>query len=349
LPSKLTGVHFQILIPSRKPGQALSVPAIIQLRNNRMKFTVCVPTMNAQNTWDEFSRALRSQTARPEEVLVIDSESEDLTAEKAERDGFRVVRIARHEFRHGATRQLAAESAAKCDVLVFLTQDALLASPDAISTLLRAFEDPLVGAAYGRQLPRKQATPIEAHARLFNYPAESCLRTHDQIRSLGFKTIFFSNSFGAYRRHALKNIGGFLGELNFGEDTIAAAMLILTGCKIAYVAEAQVFHSHELSWKEEFRRYKRVGELHAQQGWLLEHFGAAAGEGTRFVISEFHHLMRTAPRMIPIALLRTGIKYLGYKRGRRSVAVERIPKIREFSGKVISNSQADPATALDDR
>lgn len=305
--------------------------------------------MNAQNTWNEFSKALRSQTARPEEVLVIDSQSEDLTAEMAERDGFRVVRIARREFRHGATRQLAAESAAKCDVLVFLTQDALLASPDAIAILLRAFEDPLVGAAYGRQLPRKQATRIEAHARLFNYPVESCLRTRDQIPSLGFKTIFFSNSFGAYRLNALKNIGGFIGELNFGEDTVAAAMLILAGWKIAYVADAQAFHSHELSWKEEFRRYKRVGELHARQGWLLEHFGTASGEGTRFVISEVRHLMRTAPRMIPIALLRTAIKYLGYRAGRRGIAIERITMRRDYKGEVISNSQSDPATVLEDR
>lgn len=312
-----------------------------------MKFTVCVPTMNAQNTWDEFSRALRSQTACPEEVLVIDSQSEDLTAEKAERDGFRVVRIARREFRHGATRQLAVESAANCDVLLFLTQDALLASPDAIATLLRAFEDPLVGAAYGRQLPRKQASPIEAHARLFNYPTESCVRTQDQISSQGFKTIFFSNSFGAYRLSALKSIGGFLSELNFGEDTVAAAMLILAGWKIAYVANSQVIHSHELSLKEEYRRYKRVGELHVREGWLLERFGTASGEGTRFVFSEIRYLMRTAPRIIPIALLRTCIKYLGYKAGLRSMAGERMSTLRDYRHN--ANGQSDPATALEDR
>jgi len=307
-----------------------------------MKFTVCVPTMNAQNTWDEFSRALRSQTACPEEVLVIDSQSEDLTAEKAERDGFRVVRIARREFRHGATRQLAVESAANCDVLLFLTQDALLASPDAIATLLRAFEDPLVGAAYGRQLPRKQASPIEAHARLFNYPTESCVRTQDQISSQGFKTIFFSNSFGAYRLSALKSIGGFLSELNFGEDTVAAAMLILAGWKIAYVADAQVFHSHELSLREEFRRYRRVGELHSLQSWLLEHFGSASGEGRQFLFSELRHLLRTAPQLIPMSLFRTGCKYLGYMHGRRKALFTQSPKLREYSDMVISSRSTGP-------
>ena len=301
-----------------------------------MDFAVCVPTLNAQDTWDEFSAALKSQTIRPKEVLIIDSSSSDGTAEKALADGFRVVKISRSEFRHGATRQLALEVGAKCDLLVFLTQDAILANRGALATLLKMFEDPKVGAAYGRQLPRKGAGPIEAHARLFNYPPLSNTRSKETISSLGFKTIFFSNSFGAYRLQALKDVGGFQSELEFGEDTVAAARLILAGWKIAYVAEAQVFHSHELSWKEEFRRYQKVGELHSQQGWLLDHFGGATGEGSRFILSELRLLIRTAPLSIPISLLRAGCKYFGYKRGQRKVAFGRSRKGREHPGMAIS-------------
>ena len=46
--------------------------------------------------------------------------------------------------------------------------------------------------AFGRIISRHGAGPIEAHARLFNYPAESEVRTLEDVSHLGFKTIFFS-------------------------------------------------------------------------------------------------------------------------------------------------------------
>ena len=97
----------------------------------------------------------------------------------------------------------------EAEIIVFLTQDALLADPEAIERLLDAFADERVGAAYGRQLPHRDATPIGAHARLFNYPPVSQVRTlHDRGR-LGIKTAFISNSFAAYRRNALLGWAAF--------------------------------------------------------------------------------------------------------------------------------------------
>jgi|GEM_PF-2944354 len=56
-----------------------------------------------------------------------------------------------------------------------ITEDqvALPAADDAIGRLVAAFADPEVGMAYGRQLLRPDSGAIGAHARLFNYPAES--------------------------------------------------------------------------------------------------------------------------------------------------------------------------------
>lgn len=286
-----------------------------------MKFTICIPTSNARATWPEFAAALKDQIAKPAEILVIDSESVDGTPELAAQDGFRVIGIARSDFRHGATRQLAAEIVADCEVIVYLTQDALLASRHAVADLLRAFEDPMVGAAYGRQLPRKAAGPIEMHARLFNYSAVNELHSVSSIPTLGFKTIFFSNSFGAYRRSALQAVGGFPLDVNFGEDTVVAARLVLAGLKIAYVAEAEVFHSHHLSWRQEFERYKCIGELHAEHAWLLREFGGTSGEGIRFLCSKIAFLSSHAPHLIPSALIRIACKYLGYRIGLRKRAV----------------------------
>lgn len=141
------------------------------------------------------------------------------------------------------------------------------------------------------------------------------MRTIDSASALGFKSIFFSNSFGAYRRSALEAVGGFPLDVNFGEDTVVAARLLLAGWKIMYAGDAEVYHSHHYSFSEEFRRYISVGELHASQPWLLEHFGGTSGEGVRFMKSEIKLLAKSAPHQIPSALVRTCFKYFGYRLG----------------------------------
>lgn len=258
---------------------------------------------------------LTAQTLQPSEILVLDSSSTDSTADLAKQDGCRVVTIPRSEFRHGGTRQQAAEMASGADVLVYLTQDSILADENSLARLTASFEDASVGAAYGRQLPRQGANPIEAHARLFNYPPASAIRSLDDRATLGFKTIFFSNSLGAYRRTALQQAGGFPRESDFGEDTVVAARLLQSGWRIAYVADAQAYHSHAHTCREEFQRYYKIGRLHGSEQWLVRNFGVASEQGRRFAISEIQYLFRQAPWLIPEAMLRTGLKYLGYKRG----------------------------------
>ena len=282
-----------------------------------MKVIVCLPALDAATALEELSAGLKAQTLLPSDILVLDSSSTDGTADLAVQDGCRVITIPRAEFRHGGTRQLAAELASDADILVYLTQDAILADENALARLITAFDDPTVGASYGRQLPRADASRIAGHARLFNYPPVSSVRTLESASTLGFKAIFFSNSFGAYRRSALMNVGGFPKELNFGEDTVVAARLLQAGWKIAYVADALAYHSHNYTLREEFRRYYEIGRLHGSEPWLLRDFGAATGEGRKFVLSETRYLLQHAPWLIPEAWLRNSMKYAGYRRGRQ--------------------------------
>lgn len=281
----------------------------------RSRLSIVVPTLNAAADWPKFAPALLAG-ATPEQVHIVDSSSTDGTADLAHAAGFHVHTITRESFNHGGTRQLAADLLPEADILVYLTQDALLASGQTIAELLKAFDDPGIGAAYGRQLPHVDATPIEAHARLFNYPARSSVRTLNSRRSMGIKSIFISNSFAAYRREALFAVGGFQRDVIFGEDTIAAAKLLLAGWKIFYVADAQVYHSHAYTWMQDFKRYFDIGVLHSRENWLLQEFGGTGGEGGRFVRSEWNYLWPQYWWLIPSALIRTALKLVGYRLGR---------------------------------
>lgn len=281
------------------------------------RIAVVIPTYNAARYWPALSKGIRSQSLKPSRVIVIDSSSSDGTAELAKRDGFEVVTIPSSEFNHGGTRQMGAEHAEDANILIYLTHDAVPYGADAFANLVSAFEDRETGAAYGRQLPRETASPIEAHARLFSYPTSSRACSWETRKTLGFKSIFFSNSFGAYRREALMSVGGFSPDVIFGEDTLVVARMHRAGWKTAYVADAMVRHSHSYSIAEEFRRYFDIGVLHARENWLIEHFGSASGEGRKFVLSEMKYLMRHGPHHLPSAVARTFAKYAGYKLGRR--------------------------------
>lgn len=271
--------------------------------------------MNPGSNASVLLRSMAQQNCQPSETLVIDSESDDASDELFRAAGARVVVIPRAGFDHGGTRQMAVEMLPDIDIFVFLTQDAILAGKDDLESILACFRDEKVGAAYGRQLPRDQAGAIEAHARFYNYPGQSRVRSASDIPELGIKAAFFSNSFAAYRRSALQAAGGFPGKVILGEDMYVAARMLLQGWKIAYCAEAQVFHSHDYSMWDEFRRYFDIGVFHGRESWLRQVFGQPSGEGARFVRSEVAYLKKAHPFLIPGALLRNVLKLSGYRLG----------------------------------
>ena len=282
------------------------------------KVAVIIPALNGGKVWLSCLNALRQQVPRPDRVVVVDSGSTDGTDKAAEETGYELIRIAKGTFDHGGTRQMAAERLVAFDVLVYLTQDAVLASPDALAQLVAPFADPQVGTTYGRQLPRLASGAIEAHARLFNYPPQSNMRTLADKAHMGIKAAFTSNSFAAYRTTALAAVGGFPTSLILGEDMVVAARMLQAGWAVAYVAEAQVWHSHGYSLLQEFKRYFDIGVMHQDQAWILRDFGKPEGEGGRFVRSEFACLKDHAPWLLPSAFVRTMAKYLGYKLGQHS-------------------------------
>ncbi len=280
-----------------------------------MKCALCLPTLNAAATAHAFLAALNGQSFTGFERLIVDSSSTDGTPELFAAAGFRVHTISRPEFNHGATRQLAVELCPDADIIIFMTQDAILADPLSLQRLADCFDDPSVGAAYGRQLPAEDATPVAFHARLFNYPPISRVVSREDIPQLGVKSAFLSNSFAAYRREALQAVGGFPSEVIFGEDTWVAARMLRAGWKIAYCVEAQVWHSHNYSMGEEFRRYFDIGVFHSRETWFLDALGRAEGEGKKFVAAEIKYLSGTSPWYIPLAIFRTAMKFAGYRLG----------------------------------
>ncbi len=281
-----------------------------------MGFAVVIPTLNAAAFLDALIPAILAQTAQPDALLIIDSSSSDDTVARFAQAGATVHTIAQSDFDHGRTRRLAVDMLADADLIIMMTQDAIPASEDAFARLVDAFSDSQVAVAFGRQLPRRQASEIESFARQFNYPEQSYVRGFADRDRLGIRTMFCSNSFAAYRAKALRAIGGF-PDAYFGEDQIVAGKLLIEGWRLAYQADAPVRHSHGYSIGEDFRRYFDIGVFHGSNPWIRQTFGGSHGEGVRFALAEARHLWRHAPHLVGSALLRSAAKFTAYHLGKR--------------------------------
>ena len=283
-----------------------------------MNCGLIIPTLNAGAQFEKLLTQLAAQTL-PTKKLIVDSESTDGTARLAKNFGLEVLTIPRKSFNHGATRQFALEKILPLDVIIFLTQDVLLHDDDSLARLVKIFgEDKSVGLSYGRQLPHANATNEAKFLRAFNYPPESQLRSFDDRKIFGLKTAFASNSFAAYRVESLQSVGGFPSNVPLCEDMFVAAKMLMSGLKIFYAADAKVFHSHNYTAAQEFRRYVQIGKFHAQESWIRETFGSAEGAGKKFVLMKLSVLVKKNPVECLGALFRDAAKFFGYRLGRLS-------------------------------
>ena len=277
--------------------------------------SIVIPTYNAAAFLPSLLQRLREQTL-PHELIIIDSESTDGTPELVKQAGATLVPIHKSDFNHGTTRNLGIELA-KSDIVVFMTQDALPASPETIKNLivmLQSRDD--IAMAYGRQLPYPETGVFGSFARLTNYPDRSLLKTKALIPEMGIKTCSCSNSFAAYRKADLVSVGEFPTDTILGEDVSVAARFILQGKIVAYCAEAAVYHSHDYTLTEEFKRYFDIGVFHQEQRAVLREFSKAESEGFKYVLEEWQYLRRTGHAvLIPAQLVRTIAKYVGYRLG----------------------------------
>jgi rhamnosyltransferase len=272
--------------------------------------SIVIPTFNAGKHIHKLLSSIQSQTISCE-IIVIDSSSTDNTTDISESFGAKIISIKKENFNHGRTRNLAALQT-KGEIIVFLTQDVLPCNKFCIELLTKPLENPEIAACYGRQIPADNAMPTERFARLFNYPETPLLKGLNNLREYGIKTYFFSNALSAIRRKEFEELGGFHEDIIMFEDILFAAKLIMKDYKIAYIPEAKVIHSHNLTWSEQFKRYFYAG-ISFKKNPLFLRYAKADKEGGKFLKNEIEYFVRNkAYYWIIYALIESIFKYSGY-------------------------------------
>ena len=253
----------------------------------------------------------------PDEVLVVDSASDDETPRLAAARGARLISIQRRDFDHGGTRDMAFR-ACQSPVAVFMTQDALPADSRCMENLLSPLDDERVAAVCARQAAWPDARAAEKAFRDFRYPEKSETWGKEDAPKLGMRSYLLSDACCAYRRTAYEAVGGFEHPIVTNEDMLIAADFLDAGYRLAYQAEARVWHSHQYTFRQEYRRNYRIGQFLAH---YRHRFGAAGemGEGLKMVRFVTRRLLAEGkPGEVPAFWWNCAAKLLGSRAGKRS-------------------------------
>ena len=280
-----------------------------------MKTLIIIPTLNAADIIDaQLSKFIHLSSKVS--ILIIDSSSDDDTLDVIKSYEYEYKVIKREAFNHATTRNIALGYDA--DFYLFMTQDALPCDDTLIEDIMMPFSDPDVMVSYARHIPYRGADKIERFARGVNYPPRSRVKSKEDIKTLGIKTFFSSNSCAMYRTSYFKEVGGFKEGLIMNEDMEYAARAIMADKKVSYTAEARVYHSHMFRSRDIFMRYFDIGIFFKTNTAISQHlkeYEAAETMGIRQAKDEVKYLLRKDKWLISKSVWFSGIKYIAFKLG----------------------------------
>lgn len=283
---------------------------------------VIIPVYKPDRGFLTMVEKLQAQTVPVNRIILMNTEQKYLdrllygTTLEREHHNITVKHLSKREFDHGRTRNQGVKLS-DTDVFVMMTQDAMPADEFLLERLLEALRGEKAAVSYARQLPGRDSSEAERFTRQFNYPAESRVKTKADLSELGVKTFFCSNVCAAYRRDVFDELGGFVNHAIFNEDMLYAAKAVQAGFAIAYAAQAKVYHSHNYTYRQQFRRNFDLGVSQADHPEVFAAYPSES-EGIRLVKSTVAHLKEKRMRnKIPGVIIQSGFKYTGYLLGKR--------------------------------
>ena len=280
---------------------------------------VIIPTYKPGSKFIRQQEMLQKQTYPVNRVIIVNTEEKFLDRRLLQDyENVSVTDISVKEFDHGATRNLGV-SKSRADYFLMMTDDAVPKDEHMVENLVKMMEssqDKEIGAVYGRQLATGESSEDEKYSRSFNYPAQSFVKTIEDLPRLGIKTYFESNVCCLYRKDIFDKLGGFIDHTIFNEDMIYCCSMLKAGYASAYCAEAAVFHAHNYTGMQQLRRNFDLGVSQADHP---EVFGGlrSEGEGIKLVKGNAVALMKKGKLFSVVRLIWvSGCKYIGFRLGK---------------------------------
>ncbi|MEZ8544030.1 glycosyltransferase family 2 protein [Vibrio splendidus] len=209
--------------------------------------SIVIRTLNEEQHLIELLEAIKMQdeTEFDIETVIIDSGSTDKTLDIASDYGCRLTYIKKDEFTFGKSLNDGCEFS-KGEYLVFVSGHCIPVDKYWVRNLVSPLTKQC-SYTYGRQLGRDSTKFSERQLFDKYFPSES------RLPQVGF---FCNNANSAIRRDAWL-AHRFNEELTGCEDMYLAKLLVDSGQKVGYVADAPVYHIHDETWAKVKVRYER--------------------------------------------------------------------------------------------
>lgn len=227
--------------------------------------TFCSIVIRAYNEEKYIGRLLtgiQQQTVKDVQTILVDSGSTDATVEVASRFPVEVVHIRPEDFTFGRSLNVGITQA-RSEFVVIASAHVYPVYPDWLEKLLAPFADPQIALAYGKQ--RGMETTKFSEHQIFQhwFPDHSIQRQPHP----------FCNNANAAIRRSLWEKYPYNETLTGLEDLAWARQMQEQGFSISYVAEAEIIHIHNETWRGVYNRYRREGmafkQIYPQENFLL--------------------------------------------------------------------------------
>lgn len=285
------------------------------------RIDIIIPTYKPDQRFFKLIEKLTHQSVPVNRIIVMNTEQKYFdrlvygTSFAKDYHNIVVRHLSKREYDHGRTRNQGVRHS-DADYFVMITQDAVPADEYVVERLLENLQKENVAVAYARQLADEKSSEEERYIRNFNYPPQSRIKDREDLDKQGIKTFFCSNVCAAYDRKIFDSLGGFVKHTIFNEDMLYAAKAVEAGYAIAYVAEAQVYHSHDYTNGQQFHRNFDLGVSQADHPEVFEKYPSES-EGIRMVKGLVEHLKKKKmKRRIPHVLCQSACRYMGYLLGK---------------------------------
>ncbi len=213
-----------------------------------MRASIVIRTLNeARHLGDLLRMVARQRTDGIDiETVLVDSGSTDDTICIAEAHGARITTIAKADFSFGRSLNRGCAFASG-DILVLISGHCVPVGDDWLQRLCQPLIDGQAVYSYGRQIGDDASNYSERRIFAQYFPDRSAIAQEG----------FFCNNANAALLRSVWEGHPFNEDLTGLEDLDLARRLHDQGERIAYVAEAAVFHHHAETWPQVRRRFER--------------------------------------------------------------------------------------------
>jgi len=223
--------------------------------------TVLIRTKDEEEHINNTLNAIFSQDYNALEVLIVDSGSTDNTLKIARRYPVKIYEIKPEAFTFGYALNYGFERA-KGRYVISLSAHALPASNNWITTLISNFDDTRVAAVMSHALPWPDCNPFDRRGlyKKFNIKKQEIAEGSPFI---------FGNYASAIKKEVWEKIH-FDENLPYAEDHDWIKKVRAQGYKIIFEPDAKVFHSHNETLRQIYRR--TLKETYALKMLNLENY-----------------------------------------------------------------------------